>query len=114
MDNRKRVVCINWINEWGLEGRIYVSGRKRQYGLEAIDHVIVNKEAIEKVEEIKVDSRVGLRSHATEGNMEERRGQETRGEIEEEEEERTYIVWNKEGNKKFKKETEECKVETEE
>lgn len=41
-----------------MEGRIYVCGRKRQYGLEAIDYVIVNKEAIEKVEEFKVDSRV--------------------------------------------------------
>lgn len=119
---------MDWIKEKGLyvlngsmngdwKGEYkFVSAR----GNTVIDYVIVNEEAIEKVEEFKIDSRVNS-DHMPlkviwkkeEDRKQEEEIEEEKGE-EEEEEERTYIVWDEEAIKKFKKETEEYKVETEE
>lgn len=76
----------------------------------------MRKEAIEKVEECKVDSRVDSDHMPLKviWKKEEERRHEEEIEEEENEDEETYIVWDEEAIKKFKKETEEYKVETEE
>lgn len=114
MDKGKGV-CIIWINDdWNGE-YTFVGAR----GNTVIDYAIVNEEALDRIVELKIDSRADPDHMKITWKKEEERRQEVETEEEEEkeeeeeEEEKSIIVWDEEAIKKFKEETEESKIEVE-